>query len=374
MSSVRRDPRDGRWLARWRDPAGRQRKKSFRRRVDADRFLAELTAEMNRGGYVDPAAGKLSVGAFAETWMAGLGHLKVSTAERYRETVRTHVLPQWAGWPLAAVTHSDIAAWLGGLSDAGMSPGLVRKVHLVTSLIFRAAVMDGRIARNPAVGVRLPRQLPRERRFLTGSELARLAAAAGDDGLSILVLGLTGLRFGEFAALRVRRVDPLRRRLVVAESVTVVGSRLVWSTPKTHRTRSVPVPPALMPAILRSCDGKSGDDLVFTAARGGALRLNNWRRRVFDPACEAAGIRGVTPHDLRHTAASLAIAAGANVKAVQQMLGHASAAMTLDIYAGLFPDDLDAVGRALDALVPQTCHNGPIGALGAAPTAEQKGS
>lgn len=88
------------------------------------------------------------------------------------------------------------------------------------------------------------------------------------------------------------------------------------------------------------------------------LRLGNWRRRVLDPACATAGLQGVTPHDLRHTAASLAIASGANVKAVQRMLGHASAAMTLDIYAGLFGDDLDGAADALDALVPRTCHIG----------------
>lgn len=363
MTSVKRDSRDGRWLARWRDPSGRQRKKSFGRRVDAERFLSEITAGMHRGSYVDPAAGKLRFGAYAETWMQGLAHLKRSTAERYRETVRAHVLPQWRDWPLAAVTFSDVAAWVGELSGRGLSPGTVRKIYLVTSLIFDAAVRDGRIARNPAVGVKLPRPVPREPRFLEPAELVRLAEAAGSDGLAIMVLGMTGLRFGEFAALRVRRVDAVRSRLIVAESVTVVRSELVWSTPKTHRTRSVPVPPALMGAIVERCAGKGRDDLVFTSPTGGAIRLNNWRRRVFAPACTAAGLTDLTPHDLRHTAASLAIAAGANVKAVQQMLGHASAAMTLDVYAGLFPDDLDAVGAALGRLVPQMCHNGGFRAL-----------
>ena len=76
--------------------------------------------------------------------------------------------------------------------------------------------------------------------------------------------------------------------------------------------------------------------------------LRNWRRRVFDPALRAAGLEELTPHELRNTAASLAVAAGANVKAVQRMLGHASAAMTLDVYSGLFDDDLDAVADRLD--------------------------
>ncbi len=119
------------------------------------------------------------------------------------------------------------------------------------------------------------------------------------------------------------------------------------------------MPPDLLPALVDACRGKADDDLIFAAPKGGPIRLNNWRRRVFDPACRAAGLVGFTPHDLRHTAASLAVGAGANVKAVQQMLGHASAAMTLDIYAGLFPDDLDAVGRTLNSVVPQLGHIEP---------------
>jgi len=94
--------------------------------------------------------------------------------------------------------------------------------------------------------------------------------------------------------------------------------------------------------------GKAPGDLVFTAAEGGVLRNTNFRPRFWDPATERAGLPGLTPHELRHTAASLAVATGANVKAVQQMLGHASAAMTVDVYAGLFADDLDAVAEQLD--------------------------
>ena len=367
MAQVVKNDRDGSWLARWRDPTGAQRKKSFRRRVDAERFLSELQAELNRGAYVDPAAGKLRFEPYAETWMAGLGHLKPSTALRYREVARTHVVPKWGRWPLAKVARSDVAAWIGDLVGSGMSPGLVRKVYLVTSMIFEAAVADRRIGVNPARGVRLPRQRRSEPRFLTPPELSRLVAAGGDHGLELLVLGLTGLRFGEFAALKVRRVDAVRNRVLVAESVSVVSSKLVWSTPKTHQTRSVPVPPVLMGHIAEVCRGRGGDDLVFSAPQGGPLRLNNWRRRVFEPACVAAGIEDFRVHDLRHTAASLAIGSGANVKAVQRMLGHASAAMTLDVYAGLFPDDLDAVGRSLDAHVPQMCHSGPFSVIGAGP-------
>ena len=101
-------------------------------------------------------------------------------------------------------------------------------------------------------------------------------------------------------------------------------------------------------ALTRHLAGKSADDLVFTAHGGGPLRNSNFRRDVFDPAARDIGLTGLRPHDLRHTAASLAIAAGANVKAVQHMLGHASAAMTLDVYSVPFSDDLNAVAERLD--------------------------
>lgn len=364
MAKVARDTRDGRWLARWRDPSGKQRKKSFSRRADAERFLIELQAEMQRGRYIDPSAGKLLFSFYAERWLSGLGHLKATTAQRYGEVARTYVLAKWGDWPLASITRTDVAAWIGELHRRGLSAGTIRKAYLVASQILDAAVDDACLGRNPAKGVRLPRQVSREPHFMTADQVGKLADAAGAHRLAILTLALTGLRFGEFAALKVSRLEVDRSRLYVAEAVTVVGSQLVWSTPKSHARRHVPVPRSLLPLLVAACEGKSREDLIFPSQTGGAIRLNNWRRRVFDRACADAGLVGFTPHDLRHTAASLAISVGANVKAVQRMLGHASAAMTLDIYAGLFADDLDQVGARLDSLVPQMCHDdgpGPFG-------------
>ena len=192
--------------------------------------------------------------------------------------------------------------------------------------------------------------------YLSAEQVSALAEAARPHELAIVTLAFTGLRFGELAALKVRRFDPVRRRLNVLESVTEVGSRLVWTTPKTHQARSVPVSVQIAEMLEHRCDGKQPDELIFTSPLGKTLRLNNWRKNVFDPAVKAAGLEGLRPHDLRHTAASLAIQSGANVKVVQQMLGHASVAMTLDVYAGLFGDDPDSVADRLDALVPQMRH------------------
>jgi integrase len=147
-------------------------------------------------------------------------------------------------------------------------------------------------------------------------------------------------------------VDLLRRRLTVAETLSEVSGHLVWGTPKNHQVRSVPIPSFLADLLAEVVYMKYTDDLVFTTWRGKPLRNLNFRRDVFDKAASDAGLSGLTPHELRHTAASLAVSANANVKAVQKMLGHASAAMTLDVYSGLFDDDLDGVAARLDA----ECH------------------
>ena len=109
---------------------------------------------------------------------------------------------------------------------------------------------------------------------------------------SICVLCFTGIRFGELTALRVARVARGRRRLHVAESASEVGGRLVWSNAKNHQTPSVPVPAGLIGPQAAACEGKGPGDLVLPPPHGAPLRLGNWRCRVFDPACAAAGIVG----------------------------------------------------------------------------------
>jgi integrase len=164
-----------------------------------------------------------------------------------------------------------------------------------------------------------------------------------------MVLAYCGLRWSELAALRAEHVDLLRRRLNICEAVTEInGGPLAWGTPKSHEARSVPLPRFLVDELAAHLAGRGKRDLLFTTVNGEVLRNRNARRSWFDRAAAAIGQAGFTPHELRHTAASLAVSSGANVKAVQRMLGHASAAMTLDIYADLFDSDLDAVADRLD--------------------------
>jgi integrase len=337
------------WRAHYRDPQGRQRSRSFDRKVDAQRFLTSVESEKLRGDYIDPARSTITVGELTRQWLASKVNLKPSTAERYRVIIRVQIEPRWGSVRLADVTHSTLQTWVGELAEK-LSAASVQKAHRVLSLILASAVRDGRLNRNPAVDVSLPRVVRPEHLYLTHEQVAALAELCDPYRMPVLFLAYTGVRFGELAALRVGRLDLMSRRATIAESVTEVGGRgLVWGTPKGHERRDVPIPRFLVNELAAHIAGRSADDLVFPAVQGGTLRIRTFRRAALDDAAAAIGVPSLHPHALRHTAASLAIASGADVKVVQQMLGHKSATTTLDLYGHLMGDRLDVVADALDA-------------------------
>ena len=183
-----------------------------------------------------------------------------------------------------------------------------------------------------------------------GVALAR-AAEALQEGSEALVwfLSLTGLRWGEAVALKRSSLDLMRRRVTVSESATEVHGKLVFGSPKSHTSRVVVFPRFLADRLTDHCAGLGPEDQVVTAPKGGYLRSANYRKTVWKPALRATGFNeNLRIHDLRATAASLMIAAGASIKAVQRALGHASAKVTLDTYAGLFENDLEALADRLD--------------------------
>lgn len=346
MASVAKRP-DGRWRARYRGPDGRERSRHFARKLDAERWLAGIEVAKTRGEWIDPSLSRTTVGSWCRTWLDAQGQLKPTTRYRYEGIVNKHVVPAWGRVALAEVAPADVAAWLGRLTSSGLAPASVRYAHRVLSLALEYAVLDGRLARNPAEGVPLPRAKARPKRYLTHAEVTALADECGAYSVLIHVLAYTGLRWGEAAALQVGDVDLLRRRIHVARAMAEVAGRAVVGTPKDHEVRSVPVPAFLVDELATHLAGRSADALAFPAPAGGFLRNGNFRRNVFDAAAERAGTADVTPHGLRHTAASLAIASGATVVLVCRMLGHSSPTVTLNVYAHLFADDLDTLADRL---------------------------
>ena len=190
--------------------------------------------------------------------------------------------------------------------------------------------------------------MSRAHTYLSRDQVEALADAAGEHRTLVLVLAYCGLRWGEAIGLRVRNLDMLRRRINIETNAVEVGREIVERTPKTHKLRSVPIIPSLVAPLAKECEGKGPDDLVFSGRRGTYVSRSHNRHGWFARAIRDAGVPRLSPHDLRHTTASLAVQSGANVKAVQRMLGHKSAAMTLDVYTDLFDDDLDALALRLD--------------------------
>ena len=349
------EKRGDRWRARYRGPDGRERNRSFGRKIDAQRWLTEQKSRLTRGEWVDPAAGRVTFVELACEWLDAAAHLKAKTRNSYASLLRTQVLPTWERVPVGKITHEALAGWVAGMVTAGLSASRIRQSVYVVSAVCDYAVRTGRIARSPVVGLRLPRPSQHtERVFLDHAQVAALVGAAAalhpDYGVFIRLLAYTGLRWGEATALRVRDLDLRRGRLDVRRAFSDVGGRLIEGTPKTHQQRTVPIAASLRAELARLVLARDPDALIFTTPGGSPLRMSNFRRHVWTPAVITAGLTGLTPHGLRHTAASLYIAAGTPPKVVQRILGHASIAITLDLYGHLYPDEMDTWADRLDGL------------------------
>ena len=343
------------YRVRYRTPEHRQTdKRGFTTKRDAEAFAATVEVSKLRGEYVAPAKARVTIGELGPGWLERQrGHLKPSAYRPLESTWRIRIEPRWGRVALGDIRPSAVQQWLSDLSRGdddrkAIGASVVQRTHQVLSAILADAVRDHMIVRNPAAGAKLPRKTRKRPVYLTHGQVAELAAAAGEQAALVLLLAYTGLRWGEATGMRVRDLDMLRRRATVHENAVQVGMKIHVGTTKGHKQRTVPLPAFLLPFLAKQCEGRGRGDLLFTDDEGGHLQRPHTGSGWFDKACVSAEVPRVTPHDLRHTAASLAVSAGANVKAVQRMLGHASAAMTLDVYADLFDDDLEAVATALD--------------------------
>jgi integrase len=369
MGTVRKKP-SGSWEARYRDPAGRTRGKSFRTKREAERFLERTGADMQRGDWLDPRAARTTFRSWATDWMATKVNLREGTRVGYESLLEAHVLPAFSDMPAGRIDKLAVQGWVAALTKAGLGAGTVRNAFGVLRQVLGAAVDGGALRNNPCFGVDLPRVTREEMFFATHDEIAALADAIAhpvdEDGkpagpyeqyaLLVKLDAYTGLRFGELAALRRRRVDIKGRRIQVAEAVREVDGRLVYTSTKTYETRSVPLPGFLVEALADHLAGlpDDPDQFVFTSPDGGPLRNGNFRTRHFVPAVQQAGLsEGFRIHDVRHTFAAFLIAEGGHPLAVTKRLGHSSIQVTHDRYGHLFKhleegltDALDAAGRA----------------------------
>jgi integrase len=393
MGHVSRTP-VGKFRANWRDPAGKQKAKTFGTKREANAFLAQIEAAKNSGTYVSPHAGRVLFGEHAREWMAARRTAKTTTA-RDESVMRVHVIAQWGSWPLSRIDELSVQKWVTGLADR-RSQAVVSKSLQLTSGVMRSAVRNRLIAVNPCEGVKVPpaRKQDVADLIISRSELrdvllpevphrhrALIATAAG-----------TGLRWGEAVGLCRDTVDLDRARLSVIRTVIEVnGNTSMKPFPKSSAgRRTIPVPPWVASLLREHLDtyrlGAAG--LVFANEVGGALRRSLFRSRVWRPALVRAGLLGTvtveddkfaaywtdddgTPdhtlfrtraaavkhvakhqagglrfHDLRHSYATWLVDDGVPPTMVMRVMGHEKVTTTLELYARR-TDDADRILQAL---------------------------
>ncbi len=350
-----------RWRVRYRDDLGRHRTKSFRTQTEANRYAREVERSLDLGNYIDPEAARVTFEEFAARWLRAAHDLQPRTRENYEGILRNHLVPAIGSTPLARLRPEHFRELIADKAEAGLADPTIRRIARLASTILKTAVTDRVLAHNPADGVRLPREVAREMRFLTDEELGSLVGAVAPHYRTfVLAAGVLGARSGELRGLHPTRLNLLKGQVHIVEQLQEIDGSLHRTTPKTPTsTRTITIPRFLVTELEEQLSERSTTDYVFATPDGNPIRASNFNRRVWQPAIRQAGLDGLRFHDLRHTAASLAIAVGAHPKAIMERLGHSSITVTLDRYGHLFPALDEVLAERIDsafgdALAPPT--------------------
>lgn len=351
------------YRVRYRKPNGKQTdKRGFKRKRDAEIFSATVEVDKMTGNYIAPSLGRITVGELGAKWLEGQVFDKESWGTRVESIWRVHIEPFWGTRAVLSIDSTEVRDWVAGIGRAASTVG---DIHSVFASIMDDAVTQKRIPANPVRGVKIPKRPGADHNYLTHVQVAQLAAESKRPEI-VMFLAYSGCRWGEMAALRPRDINLDRRRIHIARSASKVNSRSVIGTPKTWEVRTVAVPvevAELLRPIIEAQRDPNG--LLWSRPDGEPIRpptTTHWFGAAVRRCIEASTPRDedgkpsgpatfplVTAHQLRHTAASLMISSGANVKTVQRQLGHKSAVMTLDNYGHLFEDDLDGVADRMSA-------------------------
>lgn len=378
----KRDPNHSRlrYRARWTDPDGRERSRSFATKGLAERFLTEVEHSKNSGSYRDPDAGRLTLSKYAAQWLAAQGFDAV-TREGVELRLRLHVLPALGDNRLdqLAARPSVIQAWVVALP---LAPSTARKVFTHLNSIMRAAQLDGLIGRNPCSGLKLPAVPDRTVRPWTRTQATAVRAALYGRLRALVDAGVgLGLRQSELFGLAVDELDFLRRSVHVRQQVKLVGGRAYFASPKGAKERTVPLASHTAEALAAHLAAYPAAEvtlpwwepsnrvrhmkphtaaLLFATADGRPLHRAAFNSHVWRPAIKAAGLgAGNGCHVMRHTYASTLIARGIDPRTVAGNLGHSDGgALVLKTYSHVLPDADDRTRQALESAFSAE-HDGP---------------
>nr|MDT0658862.1 tyrosine-type recombinase/integrase [Micromonospora sp. DSM 115978] len=362
-----------RYRVRYIGPDGRERSRSFpdRAKREAEAFLVSTESDKLRGAYIDPTAGLITFGEYAETWLRTRS-FDESTRESTEFRVRKHLLPYFGTRSLASIKPGHIREWDAALVGK-LAPGTRSVIFAHLRTILGAAVDDERIAKNPCSARSVKQPRPVERRVVPWrfDQVSAIRSGLAERYRPMVDLGGgCGLRQGEIFGLGLDDIDLDAGWLHVVRQVKLVRSRLVFGLPKNDRDRRIPLPDSVAKALREHVDTYKpkmitlpwedpfkGDPvtvpLIFTTTRGGAHNRATFDGKSWRPAVRAAGItptRATGMHALRHFYASALLDAGESIKALASYLGHADPGFTLRVYTHLMPASEERTRRAIDDL------------------------
>ncbi len=354
--TIRQRP-DGRWEARFtagRDPGtGKQVQRSIygATQKEVRQKLARITADIDKGIYQAP--NKITVSAWMEEWLATFCASKVKplTYQSYSAMLKNHIVPAIGAVELQAVKGTHVQRLYNSMTRAGLSGKTVKNVAAILHKAFSVAMKQGIIAANPCDAAELPKAEHRDIHPLADDEIPLFLAAIDSSPMrnAYALCLFAGLREGECLGLSWKQVYFEKGRITVSQQLQKVrtggqGRYYLSPTTKSGKPRTIEPPPIAF-EYLRAERAKqlenrlkagpvwnNPDDLVFTNEAGGHYAIHTFYRR-FKVIAARIGRPDARPHDLRHTAATVAIASGADIKSVQDMLGHATASFTLNVYA-----------------------------------------
>jgi integrase len=368
--SITRHKKSGKWMARYtvETPTGPRRRTIYAdTRKEAGEKLAKALSDRADGIVVDDK--NLTVGEYLDRWLSDAvrGTVRESTYSRDKYLATNHVKPSIGRVKLKNANALHLTRLYRERMDSGLSPSTVQKIHHVLHKALSQAVRWDLIPRNPADSVTAPAPTTKEMHPLSAEEARRLLEAARGDRLEALyVLAVhTGMRRGELLGLKWDDVDLDSQTVRIRRTLTRTdnGRRLALGEPKTRKSRRTVRLTQRAVEALRSHRKRQLEEklmvgslyqdrgLVFAGEGGGLINPSNLRQRSFVPLTKRAGLRQITFHDLRHTCASLLFQRNVHPKFVQELLGHASVAITLDTYSHMLPgmggEAADAIGAAL---------------------------
>jgi integrase len=303
-----------------------------------------------------PGAGSVPFAQYAGQWLDERVSLRPRTAELYDYLLRHHLLSWFGTVQLKEITPARVRAWHARLHEKPtIGPSTVAKAYRLLRAILATAVEDELIPRNPCMLKGASVERPAERPVASLTDLAALANAVAPRYRAMILLATWGgLRFGELAGLTRADLDLAARTVRVSRQLQELGDgHLVIGPPKTDAgRRTVAIPPHVVADIkahLAQWVGTDAAALVFPSPDGSGLRRSNFNRRVWQPACRAAGLSGLRFHDLRHTGNTLAASTGASTKELMSRMGHASPRAAL-MYQHATPERDRVLADALSRL------------------------